>query len=236
MSFISRRQWVFFHCIIYPIMSHVGIKWLAALICIFHHACCFGGWRWVCEVGFPSLWWIWAMPLLKHCLWVAQWVWLIDGRQWLSPLESKHFCVVSPLKVLLSLLREKTLFVYSHCDGTGCQLLLKRRQTPSGTPLPLSSPCLSHLPVSLPSYSICVSSPSSVLLGWRELWRNEPYRWKCKYGLSARQTVARNQLMAFSQMYTTGKILFFSTKFQLPRLTLFCFLFSRKYIHYCLLQ
>lgn len=48
------------------------------------------------------LWWIWAVPLLRHCLRVAQSGWLIDGRQWLSPLESKHFCVVSPLKVLLS--------------------------------------------------------------------------------------------------------------------------------------
>ena len=110
---------VFFPRVIYPIALHIKIKWFALQMCIFHHACCL--------VFFPPLWWIWAVPLLRHCLWVAQWVWLIDGRQWLSPLESKHFCVVSPLKVLLSLLREKTLFVYSHSDGTGWQLLLKRR-------------------------------------------------------------------------------------------------------------
>lgn len=109
----------FFSCIIYPITSCIKIKWLAVLMCVFHHACCL--------VFFPPLWWIWAVPLLRHRLRVAQWVWLIDGRQWLSPLESKHFCVVSPLKVLLSLLREKTLFVYSHSDGSAWQLLLKRR-------------------------------------------------------------------------------------------------------------
>lgn len=116
-------------------------------MCIFHHACCLG--------FFPPLWWIWAVPLLRHCLRVAQWVWLIDGRQWLSPPESKHFCVVSPLKVLLSLLREKTLFVYSHSDGTGWQLLLKRRERLPLAHCPPTTPllpvCLTFISLSLPS-------------------------------------------------------------------------------------
>ena len=118
-------------------------------MCIFHHACC---------SVFSPLWWIWAVPLLRHCLRVAQWVWLIDGRQWLSPLESKHFCVVSPLKVLLSLLREKTLFVYSHSDGAGWQLLLKRRERLplAHATLSLSFPCLSPSRLSL-SISLSLS-------------------------------------------------------------------------------
>lgn len=100
-------------------LSRAETKWPVVLMCIFHHPFFFS--------SSLSLWWIWAVPLLRHCLRVAQWVWLIDGRQWLSPPESKHFCVVSPLKVLLSLLRGKTLFVYSHSDGTSWQLPLKRR-------------------------------------------------------------------------------------------------------------
>lgn len=157
-------------------------------MCIFHHACC---------SVFSPLWWIWAVPLLRHCLRVAQWVWLIDGRQWLSPLESKHFCVVSPLKVLLSLLREKTLFVYSHSDGAGWQLLLKRRER-----LPLAHATLtlslfhvSHLHVSLSLFhvshlhvslsldlSISLSRPASRFLICIivVLW-NEGDDLKCKY-------------------------------------------------------
>lgn len=57
------------------------------------------------RVVLSTLWWIWAMPLLRRRLLFVQRVWLMDGRQWLSPLESKHPFVVSPLKVLLSLLK-----------------------------------------------------------------------------------------------------------------------------------
>lgn len=79
---------------------------------------------------------------------------LIDGRQWLSPPESsEHFCVVSPLKVLLSLLREKTLFVYSRCDGSGLTAPAEEeKESPAGAPIYLS------LRLTLPSVSSRLSS------------------------------------------------------------------------------
>lgn len=82
---------------------------------------------------------------------------LIDGRQWLSPPESsEHFCVVSPLKVLLSLLREKTLFVYSRCDGSGLTAPAEEeKESPAGAPVYLS------LRLTLPSVSSRLSSSAS---------------------------------------------------------------------------
>lgn len=147
--------------------AHNEIKWLSTLMCIFHHACLF-----LVFFSAPLPWWIWAVPLLRHCLRVAQRAWLIDGRQWLSPPESKHFYVVSPLKVLLSLLREKTLFVYSHSDGTGWQLLLKRRRR---LPLARRSVCLS---LSVSRHRLSPSSPLSLIIGRLAPVLGNLVRWK----------------------------------------------------------
>lgn len=125
-----------------------------------------------CFFSAPLPWWIWAVPLLRHCLRVAQRAWLIDGRQWLSPPESKHFYVVSPLKVLLSLLREKTLFVYSHSDGTGWQLLLKRRRR---LPLARRSVCLS---LSVSRHCLSPSSPLSLIISCLALVLGNLVKWE----------------------------------------------------------
>lgn len=135
----------------------------------------------------PLPWWIWAVPLLRHCLQVAQRAWLIDGRQWLSPPESKHFYVVSPLKVLLSLLREKTLFVYIHSDGTGWQLLLKRRRR---LPLARRSVCLS---MSVSRHCLSPSSPLSLIISCLALVLGNLVRWERWFKMQICSPLPKNQ-------------------------------------------
>lgn len=142
---------------IYSIEAHGKIKWLSTPMCIFHHACLFSHPRPPSMMNLSG-----ALVEASSCG-VVQRARLIDGRQWLSPPESsEHFCVVSPLKVLLSLLREKTLFVYSRCDGSGLTAPAEEeKESPAGVPV-----CLS-LRLTLLSVSSRLSSSACFRSTWR---------------------------------------------------------------------
>lgn len=145
------------------VRAHGKIKWLSTPLCIFHHACLFLP----PSLPSPSMMNLSGALVEASSCGIARRARLIDGRQWLSPPESReHFCVVSPLKVLLSLLREKTLFVYSRCDGGGLTAPAEEeKESPAGAPVYLS------LRLTLLSVSSCLSS-STCFAAFRDV-RNQ---------------------------------------------------------------